>query len=150
MVIEVSATLVATMIFRASRLKTRCCCAVGQAGKEGKDRNPFPETSGKKVAGFPDVLFRRHEDQDVASLTPFHKIFNRPDRRLDMGDFPLFFQFGIEGLIADLDGIEPPGDLDDRGVVEGPGEFLRIDGGRGDDRPADLAVARGGFSGYRG
>ena len=117
----------------------------GQSRKEGKDRNPFPETSGEKVAGFTDVLFRRHEDQDVAPLTPFHKIFNRPYRRFDGGDFPFFFQFGIEGFITDLDGIETPGYLDDRRVAESPRELLRIDGCRRDDDAKILPSLKEGF-----
>ena len=117
----------------------------GKPREEGKDGSPFPETSGEKAAGFPDVLFRRHEDQDIAPFTPFHEIFNRPNGRLDGRDFPLFFQFGVEGFITDLDGIEPPGDLDDRRVAESPRELLRIDGCRGDDDVKVLPSLKEGF-----
>ncbi len=119
---------------------------VGEAREEGQDCRPFPETPGKEVAGFPDVLLRRHEDQDVAALAPLYKFIDRPDRRLDGGDFPFFFQLRIERLIANLDGIKPPRHLDDGGVSEGLRELLRIDGRGGDD---DAEVATTGEDGLQ-
>ena len=120
MVIEVSATFVATTIFlSASGRKTRCCSAVVRREKRGRIAALSRKPAGEEIAGLADVLLRGHEDQHVPGLAPFDNLVDGADGRLDVGDLPLLLESRVEGMIADLDGVEPSRHLDDGGIAEG-------------------------------
>ena len=50
-----------------------------------------------------------------------------------MGDLALLLEPRVQGLIADIDGVEPSRHLDDGGIAEGLRKLLSVDGRRGDN-----------------
>src|SRR6266498_3608772 len=114
------------------------------AGTEAtKERDHFrlaAEAAFELVARLADVAFARHEDEHVAGIRFAENAPGRLHGGIDEADVAALFRGGVERLVNDLDGIEAPGDLDDRRVIEVARERLRVDRGGSDDELEILAA----------
>jgi hypothetical protein len=105
----------------------------GKPGEQGKDRAVLDIAALEQIAGFPDILLRGHEDQDVAPLPLFPEVFNGLYGCIDIGEIAFFLRLRIDGTILDVHRVHASGHLNDGCIVEGPGELLRVDRGGRDD-----------------
>ncbi len=112
-------------------------------GRQPRKKRQDPVAGGavalQNLAGLADVLLGRHEDQDIAERPPASQVADRGHRafhrRRFFGRFPGCGRrvVGIR-IVNDLHGIQAPGHLDHRGVVEGARKLFGVDRGRGDDQ----------------
>ncbi len=111
-----------------------------KAGVEGEDRRPDVMLARELFAGLEDVLFGRHEDEDVpgavAGLEPVHGLDGLLDVIRVLGPPGR----GVVGLVLDLDREHAPADVDDGRAPERLAELFRVEGRRGDD---ELEVGAG-------
>ncbi len=117
---------------------------VREAGVEREDLGALPiSASGagvvllrQRVRRVADLALAGEEDEDVAlalALKLLHGVADRGDL-VAVGVLGVVFE---QRAVAHLHRVRPAAHLDDRGVVEVPGETLRVDRRRGDD---DLQV----------
>ena len=123
-------------------------------GEPGEERHHLEGAAGVRlqvaegVGGVPDLPLARQEHQHVTG-TLVRELADGVHDRLGLvadDDLALVVHVPVvgrarrdQGSVADLDGVHPSGDLDDRGrtstvVGEVPGEPLRVDGRRRDDQ----------------
>ena len=108
--------------------------ARAEPAEERDDFRFAVETAFELVAGFANVAFARHEDQQVAGVGFVKNAFRRLHRRIHITDFAPLLGGRVQRLILDFDRIQPAGDFDDRRVVEMAREGLRVNRGGGDDQ----------------
>jgi hypothetical protein len=92
---------------------------------EREDLDVVGQGRRQRLAGVSDVALAGQEDEHVAGRVGE----DLPDRAAQRLQQVLLLAWGP---VADLDGVGPPGHLDDR-RGEAPGETRRVDGRRGDD-----------------
>ncbi len=100
-----------------------------QPGIERQHLHVVAEPAAQRLGGVADLALAAEEDEHVAGVVALELLDGVADR------------VGLVGVVivgqravADLDGIGPPGDLDDRRIAEVAAEALRIDRRRGDDQ----------------
>ncbi len=81
--------------------------------------------------GFPDVVFRGHEDQNIPAKAFASEGGNGLSGQIHCRGF--FRRFGIRRAISDVHRIGPACHFDHGRIVKRPGKAFRIDGRRGDD-----------------
>src|SRR5262249_11273670 len=105
----------------------------GEAAEERDDFDVAAVAAFQEVAGFADVSFAGHEDENVAANRIVKGEFDGVDGGIDVAGFAGFFAIVIEREINGFDGKDSPRDFDNGSVAEGLGESLSVDGGAGDD-----------------
>ena len=107
-----------------------------KAREEGEDLGARQVAAVEEGLGLADFALAGEEDEDVAGVLA-HGVDGVGDVA---GEVVGVDAVGVLVLLGEhvaqpdgLDGVEAPGDGDDRGVVEEGGEALGVEGGRGDD-----------------
>ncbi len=113
--------------------------ARAEPAKQRDDLRLAGKPAFQLVAGLANVPFARHEDQHVARIGFVKNALRRLHRRVHVAHFALLLGRRVQRLVLHLDRIQPPGDFDDRRVVEVPRERLRVNRGGGDDQLQVLA-----------
>ena len=136
---EVSATLVATMILRAALPAKTLRCSPAQPGEQGQNRRvrePAPARISQVSRMSCSVGMKIRTSPRGGWAISSSTAATAAPRACG----PPCLPGRHRARIAHLHRVHPPGDLDHRCIVKGPGEFLGIDGGRGDDQLQVLVV----------
>ena len=104
-----------------------------ESAEERDDFEPVAMAAFDQVAGFADVAFAGHEDEDVPVVAGGGQLVHRRGGRFGVGEFAPFLGLVVQGAVTHFNRVEPSRDLDDRRVIQGLGEEPGVDRGRGDD-----------------
>ena len=118
---------------RGARREYALLLAGGKAAEEGQDFDTARLVLFQSLAGFANVAFGGQEDEKVALSRFCENIIDGGCGGVYIGIVAAVLHPLVQRPVAHLDREHAARNFDDRRVVEGAGEGLSIDGGRGDD-----------------
>ncbi len=122
------------LFFRAE-LKDALLIGCGQAPKHGQDNGLPVPLLFEPLDRFPDVALGRHENENVSvalCIVPCFEEVHSDHGLIDVACVILFIGH-LKRPVPDFHRIGAAGNLEDGGLIESTGEFLRIERGRSDD-----------------